>query len=161
MISSMSQMFSKYPLVLNAQCCLALSTMDSVASALLDSEWTEGKLTFLGVFVLSLPNFQPQISSWVEVALQCSTNSYGGSYILTKIYPGRSPPNHPSFCQSLLIQKALAFERRIKDIPSSAVCSGFAQAPHQSESSHLSWWTAWHTYAHTLLMQPGTLREGG
>lgn len=62
-------MFSKYPLVLNAQCCLVLSTMDSVASALLDSEWTEGKLTFLGVFVLSLPNFQPQISSWVEVVL--------------------------------------------------------------------------------------------
>ena len=34
--------------------------------------------------------------------------------------------------------KKVAFER-IKDIPFETVCSGFTQAPHKLESSHLSW----------------------
>lgn len=57
-------MFSEYPLILNTVWYCPLRTAG--ASALLDSKWIERTLAFLGILLMSLPDFQPQLSSQTE-----------------------------------------------------------------------------------------------
>lgn len=112
----MSSVFSKYHLILNAQCCLVLSTKSSGGSCSLDSEWTWAWCSW-GWWVCPCPISSPKSPSRQRWFCKYSTNSYQyhtihiGSHIFPTIHSGRSPPKASRLCLSLLTQKEVTFER--------------------------------------------------
>lgn len=129
-------MFSKYPLVQNAQCCLVPSTEDGRGFCSVGF-WMERRETdVLRVLGMSLPNFQPQISSQIQVVLHYNTNSYGGSHTFMGIYLGRNPPKNQAFVRANWHRRKLPLKGEQKTFLSTQ--SALALPRHHTSLGHVT-----------------------